>query len=124
MVVEVGAEVVVAGREEMERMALVVQGQQAEQAEQAFHSRFLATMGEIPKNMVRVEMVDEIHPLVLQLEQAVRQIQETAAPADLPHLSSHHTPAASGKWVEMAVRVWSLFNIPHKFQGVLKISTS
>jgi hypothetical protein len=42
----------------MEQMALLVVLDQPEQAEQDNPSRFLATMGEMPKPMVRVEMAE------------------------------------------------------------------
>ena len=104
----VGTEVGVAEQEEMELMVLLVflMGQ-PEQADLAFHSRFLATMGEIPKCMARVEMAEQIGPLVLQLEQTVWQIEVMAAQEEVPCPAAHHTLAASLKWVEMAVPVWS-----------------
>jgi hypothetical protein len=72
--VVVGGAAAAAAREEMERMALRVVLDQVEREEQACHSRFLVTMGEIPKRMVRVGMAEQTHPLVSQLEQTVRQI--------------------------------------------------
>jgi hypothetical protein len=80
--------------EEMELMALLVGLDQAELAELAFHSRFLGTMEEMPKSMVRVEMAEQTEPLVSQLEQAVRQIQVMVVEEELPHPSSRHSLAA------------------------------
>jgi hypothetical protein len=63
---EEGVMVAVAeAREEMEQMALIlVYMDQVEQVEKAFHSQFLATMEEMPKSMVLVEMADQTDPLV------------------------------------------------------------
>jgi hypothetical protein len=85
-------------REEMELMVLLLL---AEQVEQAFPSRFLATMEEMPKYMVRVEMVDQIAALVTPLEQMVWQIQVKVVEEDAQRPTSHHTIMALSLWVEM-----------------------
>jgi hypothetical protein len=56
-VMEAMAAVVAVVREEAERMVVF---SLLEQVEQAFHSQFLATMEEIPKHMLQVEMVEKI----------------------------------------------------------------
>jgi hypothetical protein len=86
----------------------------AEQVEQAFPSPFLVTIVEIPKSMVRVEMVDQIVALVTPLEQMLWQIQGKVVEEDAQLPFSHHTLVAQSKWVEMAVLAWSSLNIPRK----------
>jgi hypothetical protein len=49
--------VVAVVREEAERMVVLIL---LEQVEQAFHSPFLATMEEIPKHILQVEMAEQI----------------------------------------------------------------
>jgi hypothetical protein len=49
--------VVAVVREEVEPMVVLIL---LEQVEQAFHSPFLATMEEIPKHILEVEMVEQI----------------------------------------------------------------
>jgi hypothetical protein len=100
-------------REEMARMALLVLLEQVEQVDQAFHSRFLNTMVEMPKPMVRVEMADQTHSLVTPLEQVVRQIQVRAVQEEEQRRISHPALADSSLWAEKVVQVWSSFNIPH-----------
>jgi hypothetical protein len=78
-------------REETERMALLLL---AEQVEQAFPSPFLVTIVEIPKSMVRVEMVDQIAALVTPLEQMLWQIQVKVVQEDAQLPTSHHTLVA------------------------------
>jgi hypothetical protein len=109
--------VVAVVQQRVEQMALPVVMDQLEQAEQAFHSRFLATMEEILKHTVQVEMAEQIlpHSLISQLEQAdplilVREVEEV-----VPLLFRHPAAVASSKWVEMAGPVWSLFNILRKY---------
>ena len=97
-------------------MALVsVFSDQAEQAEQAFHSRFLATMEEVPRSMVRVVMAEQTGLLDTPLEQAVQQIQVKAVEEELLHLFSRRTVEVSLQWAEMEVLVWWSFNIQHRY---------
>ena len=56
---------------------MVLLTDQAEQAEQDNPSRFLGTMEEMLGSTVQVEMAEQTECLVSQLEQMVRQIQET-----------------------------------------------
>jgi hypothetical protein len=95
-------------REEMEQMALMlVYMDQAEQVDQAFHSRFLSTMEEMLKCMVRVEMAEQTESLVSSLEQAVRQIQEMVVVEELPLPSSHQMLGVLSLWVEKGGLDWS-----------------
>jgi hypothetical protein len=62
---EVRAVVVEAVRRRAGQMVVLVL---QEQVEQGFHLRFLATMEEMPKSMVRVETADQTESLVSSLE--------------------------------------------------------
>jgi hypothetical protein len=66
--VEVSREPVVAVvvHQVMELMVLLVLLEQLEQGEQAFHLRFLATMEELHKSMVWVEMAGQIELTLLE----------------------------------------------------------
>jgi hypothetical protein len=79
-------------REEMERMVLLV-FQAVEQVDQAFLSRFLVTIAEIPNHTVQVEMAEQTHSLVSLLEQMVWQIQVRVVKEDEQLPFSHHTLA-------------------------------
>jgi hypothetical protein len=96
-------------RQRVEQMVPRLVMDQAEQAEQVFHSRFLATMGEIPKHTVLVEMAEQIfsHSLITQLELADQQIEVMVVVEEVPLLFRHHTLVALSPWVETAGLVWS-----------------
>jgi hypothetical protein len=91
---EVVVVVVAAAREEMERMVVQVLLHRVERVDQAFPSRFLVTIAEIPNHTVQVEMAEQTHSLVSPLEQAVRQIRVMEVEEDLQRPSSHPTLVA------------------------------